>query len=79
MMLAMRFCGYKGVGNMIVTKELLDELTAEAKVNPSLRMAMDLRYSAEDGSQRMLIALEPGTVIIIEGMQKYVKSIDLCN
>lgn len=64
---------------MIVTKELLDELTAEAKVNPSLRMAMDLRYSAEDGSQRMLIALEPGTVIIIEGMQKYVKSIDLCN
>ena len=31
MMLAIRFCGYKGVGNMIVTKELLDELTVEAE------------------------------------------------
>ncbi len=48
---------------MIVTKELLDELTAKAKENPRLRMAMDLRNSAEDQSQRMLNALEPGTVM----------------
>jgi hypothetical protein len=53
---------------MIVTKELLDELTAEAKEIPRLRVAMDLRNSAEEGRQRMLIALEPGAVIIIEGM-----------
>lgn len=67
-MLAIRFCGYKGIRNMIVTKELLDELTAEAKEIPRLRVAMDLRNSAEEGRQRMLIALEPGAVIIIEGM-----------
>ena len=46
--------GLIGSGNMIVTKELLDELTAKAKENPRLRMAMDLRNSAEDQSQRML-------------------------
>ena len=50
---------------MIITKELLDELSAEAKGNPRLRMNYDLRNSAEDGSQRMLNALEPGTVLPI--------------
>lgn len=50
---------------MIITKEILDELTAEAKANPRLRQAMDLRNSPEDGSQRMLNALEPGTVMPI--------------
>lgn len=34
-------------------------------MNPRLRMAMDLRNSQEDGSQRMLNALEPGTVMPI--------------
>lgn len=43
----------------------LDELTASAKASPRLRMNMDLRNSAEDGSQRMLNALEPGTVMPI--------------
>ena len=55
--------GLIGSGNMIFTKELLDELTAKAKESPRLRMAMDLRNSAEDQSQRMLNALEPGTVM----------------
>lgn len=50
---------------MIITEELLDNLSAEAKVNPRLRMNYDLRNSAEDGSQRMLNALEPGTVLPI--------------
>lgn len=50
---------------MVVTKEILDELTEKAKVNPRLRQAMDLRNSPEDGSQRMLNALEPGTVMPI--------------
>ena len=48
---------------MIVTKELLDELTAKAKESPRLRIAMDLRNSPEDTSQRMLNAMEPGTVM----------------
>ena len=50
---------------MIINKKILDELTAKAKENPRLRMAMDLRNSPEDGSQRMLNALEPGTIIPI--------------
>lgn len=48
---------------MVITKEILDELTEQAKANPRLRANLDLRNSAEDGSQRMLNALEPGTVM----------------
>lgn len=50
---------------MIITQVILDELTAQAKALPRLRMDMDLRNSAEDGSQRMLNALEPRTVMPI--------------
>jgi len=50
---------------MVITKEILDELSAQAKVSPRLRMAMDLRNSPEDLSQRMLNALELGTVMPI--------------
>ena len=50
---------------MVITKEILDELSAKAKENPRLRQSMDLRNSPEDGSQRMLNALEPGTVMPI--------------
>lgn len=50
---------------MVVDKKILDELSAQAKVNPRLRQAMDLRNSPEDLSQRMLNALEPGTVMPI--------------
>lgn len=50
---------------MIITKEILDNLSEQAKANPRLRQAMDLRNSPEDGSQRMLNALEPGTIMPI--------------
>lgn len=50
---------------MIINKELLDELTAQAKANPRLRQAFDLRTSPDVNSQRMLNALEPGTVMPI--------------
>lgn len=50
---------------MVIDKKILDELTRQAKENPRLRQAMDLRNSPEDGSQRMLNALEPGTVMPI--------------
>ena len=42
---------------------LLDSLSAQAKVSERLRMNYDLRNSAEDTSQRMLNAIEPGSVV----------------
>ena len=50
---------------MKITQALLDDLTEKAKASPRLRMNLDLRNSAEDQSQRMLNALEPGTVLPI--------------
>ena len=50
---------------MVIDKKILDELSAQAKANPRLRQAMDLRNSPEDLSQRMLNALEPGTLMPI--------------
>ena len=49
--------------NGLISQELLDELTAQAKESPRLRMNMDLRNSPEDSSQRMLNAIEPGSVV----------------
>lgn len=48
---------------MNINKEILDELTAKAKVSERLRMNFDMRTSSGDTSQRMLNALEPGTVV----------------
>ena len=50
---------------MTITKELLEKLFEEAKGNPRLRTNLDLRTSAEDGSQRMLNAMLPGTEVAI--------------
>lgn len=50
---------------MIINKKLLDELSAQAKASPRLRQAYDLRNTPEDNSQRMLNALEPGTIMPI--------------
>ena len=50
---------------MTITQELLDKLFEEAKVNPRLRTNLDLRTSAEDGSQRMLNAMLPGTEVAV--------------
>ena len=50
---------------MKITQSLLDELTARAKASPRLRMNLDLRNSAEDKSQRMLNAIEPGSPLPI--------------
>jgi cupin fold WbuC family metalloprotein len=54
---------------MLIDKKLLDELCAQAKASPRLRMNYDLRTSSADGSQRMLNALEMGTVIPIHRHQ----------
>ena len=50
---------------MIIDQQVLDELTARAKASPRLRMNLDLRNSPTDKSQRMLNAIEPGTVLPI--------------
>lgn len=50
---------------MVITKEILYELTEKARENPRLRQSLDLRNSPDDNSQRMLNALEPGTVMPI--------------
>lgn len=46
---------------MIINEVVLDKLTAQAKASPRLRMNYDLRNSEDDGSQRMLNAIEPGS------------------
>lgn len=50
---------------MIINQNLLDDLSAQAKANPRLRQSYDLRTTPEDLSQRMLNALEPGTIMPI--------------
>ena len=50
---------------MIITGQILDNLTEQAKASPRLRMNYDLRNSADDKSQRMLNALEPDTIMPI--------------
>ena len=55
---------------MIINQHVLDELTARAKASPRLRMNLDLRNSPEDGSQRMLNAIEPGAPLPIHRHMK---------
>ena len=55
---------------MLIDNILLDKLTAQAQASPRLRMNLDLRNSAEDSSQRMLNAIEPGSVVPIHRHQK---------
>ena len=55
---------------MKITQALLDDLTAKAKESSRLRMNLDLRDSAEDTSQRMLNAIEPGSPLPIHRHQK---------
>lgn len=50
---------------MILKKKLMDDLSAQAKANPRLRQSYDLRTTPDDKSQRMLNALEPGTIMPI--------------
>lgn len=54
---------------MKITQALLDNLTEQAKASLRLRMNLDLRNSAEDQSQRMLNAIEPGSIVPIHRHQ----------
>ena len=55
---------------MVIDSLLLDMLTAQAKESPRLRMNLDLRNSDGDSSQRMLNAIEPGSVVSVHRHQK---------
>ena len=55
---------------MKIDNILLDKLTAQAQASPRLRMNLDLRNSDGDSSQRMLNAIEPGSVVPIHRHQK---------
>ena len=50
---------------MIIDQKLMDSLSQQAKENPRLRQAFDLRTTPEDQSQRILNAVEPGTILPI--------------
>ena len=50
---------------MVIDQKILDELSEQAKASPRLRQSFDLRNTPEDDSQRMLNALEPGTIMPI--------------
>ena len=55
-------------GNMeiqLINEELLDGLYKQAAESERLRQNFDMRTSAEDGSQRMLNAMLPGTEVAI--------------
>lgn len=50
---------------MVIDKELIERLFNLAKENPRKRVNYDMRTSPEDGSQRMLNAMLPGTEVAI--------------
>lgn len=50
---------------MLIDDNLLDDVASEARISERLRMNRDMRNSASDSSQRMLNALEIGTVLPI--------------
>ena len=55
---------------VLIDSALLDSLTEQAKASPRLRMNYDLRNGSSDTSQRMLNAIEPGSVVPIHRHQK---------
>lgn len=50
---------------MLLDKEVLDQLSKSASENPRLRFSFDLRNTDKDNSQRILNALQPGTILPI--------------
>ncbi len=60
---------------MTIDKELIESLFAQAAVNSRLRQNCDLRTSPDDGSQRMLNALLPGTQMPIHRHTKSSESV----
>ena len=49
----------------MINKEFLEQLLLQAADNPRKRVNYDMRTSPEDGSQRMLNAMQPGTEVAV--------------
>ena len=50
---------------MVIDEQLLNEVSAQAKASPRLRMNYNFHESLDDKCHRMLNAVEPGTVVPI--------------
>lgn len=50
---------------MVIDKNMLDDLSAQAKASPRLRMNYNFHHSLDELCHRMLNALEPGTEVPI--------------
>ena len=50
---------------MVIDKNLLDQISAQVKASPRLRMNYNFHQSLEDKCHRFLNAVEPGTVVPI--------------
>ena len=50
---------------MVIDEQLLNEVSAQAKASPRLRMNYNFHQSLEDKFQRFLNAVEPGTKVEI--------------
>lgn len=48
---------------MLINEELINEITEKAKGSPRLRMNFNLHDSLDAKAQRLLNALEPGTIL----------------
>lgn len=49
----------------VINQELLDSVIAKAKISPRLRMNYNLHSDLNDKCQRLLNAMEPGTIMPI--------------
>lgn len=62
---------------MLVDQELIDQLFKQAAENPRKRTNYDMRTSPEEGSQRMLNAMLPGTEVAVHRHPNSVENVIL--
>lgn len=60
---------------LVIDKELLDGVTAQAKASPRLRMNYNLHDSLEAKAQRLMNAMEPGTDLPIHRHNPYCRNV----
>ena len=62
---------------MIITEELLNNISSQAKESPRLRMNYNLHESLDAKVQRLFNAMEPGTIIPIQRHQNTAETLML--
>lgn len=62
---------------MIITEELLNGISSQAKESPRLRMNYNLHEKLDDKVQRLFNAMEPGTIIPFQRHQNTAETIML--